>query len=697
MVKINFDKLKTQVKDSFIEEFWNRPSLGEIIYSVAILLSGSLLWISGQSWLCFCSGVIILAIMFAILKKRTIIESKVQETPVFVLEKTQSNEYELFLRKASRSIPESDRLTFTIGDLLRSQDPQWLNHAISTVWRHLRRPSEDFVLRRIWPNLQKVLKSSTSFVKIELFRFVLGSIPPKVQKIEVHEVDTEGDKMIIDVDVSWSSEASVHLQLHTGGFCPLRAEIDEVFIKVKLRLAVNGIMKDPPMFKSVDINLREFPVIHWRAGGVATMIKDASIIYNMIMKQLEKHLRPFIMPRKLTFPLNCLSLPKRLDKIISKVDAKSFFGTVLPRPNGILNVQIKQGRDLIKSDRVSSLTNPRSFFKSPPTWFKNIVPTAQSSDPFVQVTVGSSRIESKVCFNTLNPNFNLDCDIPLECPPNNILYIRVFDFDRLKSNDHLGHRMENLSYLYKSTEADQFGSRASKIIDPKASQVELSWKSLVGVDHGEILMSHNWQPVKVVQGDDDLSEDVKGVISFAIQELCLESPGKPRVEVRVLKNKDSDNKPRMSNLDSWESMKPVKTSIHFKLGALADNTMDPFLLNGGMLTFDGSDEEIEIQIVTKSKEPFTYSTEKWSKTVTIEEVIQMSQSEEAPKIELDKKSSSSGEFCKATVRTLRTVVNRFTTCHQGDDQETTERTAPQTEQRGHAQTEISIKFMVYVA
>ena len=344
----------------------------------------------------------------------------------------------------------------------------------------------------------------------------------------------------------------------------------------------------------------------------------------------------------------------------------------------------------MKSDRVSSLTNPGSFFKSPPTWLKNIVPRAQSSDPFVQVKVGSSCIESKICFNTLNPEFGLDCDIPLECPPNNIMYIRVFDYDKLKSNDPLGHREENLSHLYKSTEEDPFGSRSCQISDPDASQTELTWQGLLGVDHGEIFMSHKWQPVKVIQRD-DTCDDLKGVISFAIQELCLESPGKPMVQIRVLKTTEDEEKLRMTNLDSWESMKPGKASLHFKLGPLSENTMDPFLLNGGMLSFDDSDE-LEIKIVTKSKRPFMYSTEKWSKAVTVEQVIQMSQSDEAPKIELIKKSSSSQDFCRASVRTLRTVVNRFTT----QDGDSSEETLPRTERREHAQTEIRIKFKVDV-
>ena len=149
-----------------------------------------------------------------------------QEPPVLVVERSKAKDYDLFLKKASQRKPaETDKLSFTFGYLLRSRDPQWLNHAISTVWRHLRRPSKDYVLGQLWPTVQNLLKNSTAFVKMELFRFELGSIPPRVQKIEVQELETDEYKLVIDVDLSWSSEASVHLQLFTGfGCCPLKAE-----------------------------------------------------------------------------------------------------------------------------------------------------------------------------------------------------------------------------------------------------------------------------------------------------------------------------------------------------------------------------------------------------------------------------------------------------------------------------------------
>ena len=168
--------MKSQVKNSFMEELWN-GHYGPLI----LLFCAFLLWITGQSWICWGLGVLILAFWFQVLKNKTNSKNNLQEHPVLVVERTKGKDYELFLKKASRKRPETDKLSFTFGDLLRSRDPQWLNHAISTFWRHLRRPSEDFVLGELWPTVQKMLKNSTSFVKMELFRFELGSIPPRLR------------------------------------------------------------------------------------------------------------------------------------------------------------------------------------------------------------------------------------------------------------------------------------------------------------------------------------------------------------------------------------------------------------------------------------------------------------------------------------------------------------------------------------
>ena len=90
MFKFNFDKLKTQVLTFFIEEFWNGLSFIELVYPMAIVLCGFLPWMTGGHRSYCLLGVIVLAfLLFAILKRKTNDDNKMQkpELPVLVFEK----------------------------------------------------------------------------------------------------------------------------------------------------------------------------------------------------------------------------------------------------------------------------------------------------------------------------------------------------------------------------------------------------------------------------------------------------------------------------------------------------------------------------------------------------------------------------------------------------------------------------------
>ena len=85
MVKLNWDKLKTQVKNSIIEE-WNGLSFIEMASPIVIPLSGFLLWMTGQSWIYFVLGLMIFSFLFAILKNKTKTDNNLQEPPVLVFQ-----------------------------------------------------------------------------------------------------------------------------------------------------------------------------------------------------------------------------------------------------------------------------------------------------------------------------------------------------------------------------------------------------------------------------------------------------------------------------------------------------------------------------------------------------------------------------------------------------------------------------------
>ena len=71
MVKLNFDKLKSQLKNSFNEELLNRNGndIFPITAPLVILFCASLM--TGQSWIFWGLSVLILAFWFIILKNKT--------------------------------------------------------------------------------------------------------------------------------------------------------------------------------------------------------------------------------------------------------------------------------------------------------------------------------------------------------------------------------------------------------------------------------------------------------------------------------------------------------------------------------------------------------------------------------------------------------------------------------------------------
>ena len=61
-------------------------------------------------------------------------------------------------------------------------------------------------------------------------------------------------------------------------------------------------------------------------------------------------------------------------------------------------------------------------------------------------------MKSKTVYRSHNPEFDFNCEIPLECAPGCKLIIDVYDFDKITENDLIGRREEDLSLLFRTTE-----------------------------------------------------------------------------------------------------------------------------------------------------------------------------------------------------------------------------------------------------
>ena len=659
-----------------------------LIHPMVILSSATIVWISG-TWVSVAILMIPLSFWIHFICEMEIEDEKL-DVPAVILKPNEEGEFvdKLFLSKASKYRKKSrgekfQDLEIIFGDYLQefvpSNNPEWLNITIAKLWVNLKAAVEDYGLNLLWPQIHKEIKKSQSFANISLWDLDLGMVAPRIQKIQIHENEKDDDKLVIDVTFVWASESSAELRVLTGtGIWPLDAKINSILVKLKIRIALCGLMKEMPLVKALEVNLLERPTIMWKAGGVGS-VANAGAIKKLINKEMKKHLEPFIYPRKLTIPLTCLPLPPTIMEQVS--NPQEFMDTVVPTPHGILSVWVKSGRDMIESDWGTSLADPLSFFKGPLEWLRKIPPKKRSSDPFAKVEVGSAFKDSKINLESLNPDFDLECHIPLEFPQGNYLQVKVFDWDKFKPNDLIGYRDEDLNFLSnvrcKMSEDGTIHCDMPNAHDHDAESTEeeknLSWRGLVGVNKGAVFMDYLWQPVNEITSDDpeNFVKQKKGVLSFAIQGLNLdvdtgcEGQCRPMIQLRILREEEEEGeKPagsEISNIDNWKAMVPGKLSKSYKLGLMDAKTMDIFLLNGGMLSFYDIDDTIEIEVTIQVIKGIGNEVKTWTKQFSVRDAIHMSLADEVPRIELDKQGTKKKDFIKGTWKSMQATMRGMKT------------------------------------
>ena len=518
-------------------------------------------------------------------------------------------------------------------DFVPSKNPEWLNIIISRLWKNLKPAMEDLGMNIIWPKIYKLIKKSSTFIYVHLYSFSLGMVAPRIEQIQIKDFDEE-DKIVFDISLVWASEASAEIRLLTAaGIYPIKAKIDNLLGKIKVRVAITGLMKEKPFFKAIELQLDDYPTVFWRTTGTGE--GNAHIIEKIVKKKIiKRYLEPVVWPGKVTIPVISIMPSKLIDE---KHTFQEFFETMIPHPTGILSVMVKGGRNLMEADYTTSLTNTKAFFKSPIVWIKQIPPKKRKSDPYLLVKVGSAWKESKVCNKSQKPEFDFECHIPVENPQGHKISIDVYDYDKLKECDFLGRREESLNNLADLTK------------DP------LTWRGLVGVTQGELQTEYKWQPVHELQTQQLFS---KGVISFAFKSITIfgdVGKNRPRVEIRLLQNNQTDQEDDIvkPNLGHWKHMKPIKKKEGscLALGHLKkEANMDGSMFHGGMLNFDESHEEVEIEVYLKTRKSFHYEVKSWSHKLPIEDVVKMSLSEENSTIVLKQDERQKKYFFKASYK-----------------------------------------------
>ena len=269
------------------------------------------------------------------------------------------------------------------------------------------------------------------------------------------------------------------------------------------------------------------------------------------------------------------------------------------------------------------------LFTSPISFFKKIIPGKRSSDPFVKVSIGSTSFQSKVCSNTLDPEWDLSCEVLVECSKGQELKFTFWDFDGISHNDFLGSKEELLTNIVKNSAAGK-------------TSPELAWYGIDGVVGGQCLMSLQWIPVKLLK-----EETRSGVIAFSITQIIGTTVSMPHIKIRLIGGDDDAVTEEGSEClvtEEWSSLPAFKESKEFKLGVLGGDEFDLFLLRGGMLRFKAQHKEISIEVYDKLDRKEEIGKRIWRHQMALSELSTLSKSGQPITFSLEKEMDKKPNF-----------------------------------------------------
>ena len=437
--------------------------------------------------------------------------------------------------------------------------PRWLNVLIEQIWVNILPMVEDYV-EDCWPIIRKKVKKLPGNIDLLLTNtFCLGREPPRIEKIQVQSKNKDDTKLIVDVEMSWTSNLSVDILIGADfyPFGKVPASLHSFRVRVQARLVLTDLTGELPPVKTIECSLLEVPEVQWDLGGAAS-IANISCIEHELKNLINQQLNKFVLPNKIVIPVMASSQPSDIN---------------IPRPSGYVKVAVVKTRGLERDHR----------------WIEKLVGIFKSST-FIHVTLGGEIFQSDrwVRRTSQVPLFNFTCEIPVENPIGRMLHLRVKD-DMLREKT-LASREVDLSEVVSGHES------------------ELQWRGLCG-NAAQILMSARWCPVtELTQGQE---EAVSGVLSFTVLSvlsdeeivsaisLALTDPGLGEVQYR----------------HSWKSTSISREAAarEFHLGA-GNRDFDLAIHGGGMLRFTAGQQELEVRLQDKLTE------RKWGQTVSMAEM-----------------------------------------------------------------------------
>ena len=297
-----------------------------------------------------------------------------------------------------------------------TQRAEWLNLLIARLWPYFGKCLE-IHLNGLVKEPSFMQKLQSHYVRsINFSRISIGQIPPRIDGIGFHQ-STHRDEVVLDLDVNFAGDILIQAEINfiDENLPVLPVSISNLTFAnpiTKSRLHLKPLMKVPPFFGAVYLSFLEVPELDFDLDCVMEFPGVSLLLRHLIRDHVQESL---VYPKSLPLPLiNEEELTELLEKKISSR------GQVWPIiPQGVLSIFVIEAKGLPKKD-----------FKMLGQYVTMSIKADEESHSFRSETIG----------NTINPQWKMMVDVPIDCANTlaSDVQLHVFDEERCSQDDFLG-------------------------------------------------------------------------------------------------------------------------------------------------------------------------------------------------------------------------------------------------------------------
>ncbi|XP_023341723.1 extended synaptotagmin-3, partial [Eurytemora carolleeae] len=320
---------------------------------------------------------------------------------------------------------------------------EWINIIIKKVWPNIGTISQQIAKRLVEPKIKEILNRLRleELSNFKLKGVILGSIPARVGGIKVYERNTGRDEIVMDIEIIYQGDARVNFSVQH-----MDCEVHQISFRGTVRLTIKPLMDVMPLIGGFEFYFMQMPEYDYSLGKLANF-GEIPGISNIIKSVLDNIIRRgFVWPNRFSFYFPIESVRSLENQLFA-----------MPTPQGVLEVMVSKGRNLVKKD-------------------KHLI--GGKSDPYIILSIGEKNISFKNQYaeKTVDPTWNYKAAFPLEEIQGLDLKLEVYDYDAGSEDDFMGRTFLSVSSVL-------------------AGNIEDRWIRLDDTKHGEILVSMIWKPI----------------------------------------------------------------------------------------------------------------------------------------------------------------------------------------------------------